>query len=91
MNALNFHGVVSFLWWEYSVVLEVEIHVKLYDDLLVGGRTHSTCLVVLCTVHVWIIIEDSISLLLGPTSSLVHKMPVKASKRPVLRAFVLQK
>lgn len=60
-------------------------------NLLVCRGTHSGRLVVLGTIHVWVIIEHTISLLLRPAPSLVHEMPVEASEWTMLCAFVLQK
>lgn len=59
--------------------------------LLISVRTYSSRLVIFGTVDIWAVGKRPVSLLYRPPSSLVEKMPVKASERPVLLTFVLKK
>jgi len=59
--------------------------------LLISIWTHAGSFVIFGTIYVRAVIEGTISLSNRSAPSLVHKMPVKTRKRPMLRTFVLKK
>lgn len=59
-------------------------------DLLVSIWTDACGLVVFRAVHVRAVVKGTVPPSYGSPSSLVEKMPVKASKGSVLRALVLE-
>ena len=74
--------VVAFLG-----VAGVSMHVR----TLVGHGTRARLLVVLFAVHVRVVVEGAVAFAYRSAPTLVLEMPVEASVRSVLGAFVLQK
>lgn len=58
--------------------------------LLVTIRTDPRGLIVFCAVVIGAIVEGTIASAYGPTTSLVHEMPIETCERPMLGALVLQ-
>lgn len=62
-----------------------------FYNLLISFGTKARSFVKFSTVIISTVIKRSISFPNRTTASLVHKMPMKTSIRPMLSAFVLQK
>lgn len=59
------------------------------ENLLVSIGTNASRLVVLGAIIVGAVVEGAVPLSHRPAPPLVHKVPVEARERPVLRAFAL--
>lgn len=59
--------------------------------LLISIGANARRLVIFGAIIIGAIIKCSISFANGPSTTLVHKMPIEANKWPVLIAFMLQK
>ena len=60
-------------------------------SLLVSIGAYSNSLIIHCAVHVRTVVESAIPSLDRPAPALIHEVPMKACKGPVLVTFVLEK
>lgn len=73
-----------------AVVRRLQHRSDCNGDLLISIWANACSLVVFRAVHVRAVVKSSVSSSYGSPSSLIEKMPVKASKGSVLRTLVLE-